>query len=219
MGGATRPAAAGGSGPARAGRASGSPVLARRPISSSAGGSGTCRCSAAAEISSTSARIASTGASARPTTTHRHRHHDQQQRQPDRQQPADRRHRLIDQLRSTGRPAPSAGPAGCRRRWPRPGTRRSRPSALRPGPRPRPTSRAQPSHRWAAFGVRAGRDHAPAPVQHLDQQLVGIVDGQRPGTGGAGARARGQHRGHVLGTQPGRRSHLPGQRGPAAPPP
>ena len=42
-------------------------VAASRPISSSAGGCGTRRCSCAAEISSTSRRIASTGASARPT--------------------------------------------------------------------------------------------------------------------------------------------------------
>ena len=42
-------------------------VAASRPISSSALGCGTRRCSCAAEISSTSRRIASTGASARPT--------------------------------------------------------------------------------------------------------------------------------------------------------
>src|SRR5512132_2525975 len=44
-------------------------VRARRPISSSAGGACTRRCRAAAEIASTSARIASTGARARPATT------------------------------------------------------------------------------------------------------------------------------------------------------
>ena len=42
-------------------------VAASRPISSSALGCGTRRCNCAAEISSTSRRIASTGASARPT--------------------------------------------------------------------------------------------------------------------------------------------------------
>ena len=42
-------------------------VAASRPISSSASGCGTRRCSCAAEISSTSRRIASTGARARPT--------------------------------------------------------------------------------------------------------------------------------------------------------
>src|SRR6266540_4318176 len=45
-------------------------VCARRAISSAPGGSGTRRCSSAAEISSTSPRIASTGANARPTTFH-----------------------------------------------------------------------------------------------------------------------------------------------------
>ncbi len=45
-------------------------VAASRPISSSALGCGTRRCSCAAEISSTSRRIASTGASARPTANH-----------------------------------------------------------------------------------------------------------------------------------------------------
>src|SRR5512133_3571441 len=44
-------------------------VRARRPISSSAGGACTRRCRAAAEIASPSARIASTGARARPATT------------------------------------------------------------------------------------------------------------------------------------------------------
>ena len=44
-------------------------VAANRPISSSASGCGTRRYSCAAEISSTSRRIASTGARARPTIT------------------------------------------------------------------------------------------------------------------------------------------------------
>ena len=141
-------------------------VLARRPISSSAGGSGTRRCSSLAEMASTSARIASTGASARPTThPGRSRHHRQQQRQPDRQQPGHGRGRLghglggpDDHHRALARRCVGASGHGQELAvLARPPRRRR--------PRPRPTGRAAAGPAVPAPGVGAGRDHLAALVR------------------------------------------------------
>ena len=168
-------------GPARAGPACGSWCRASRPISSSAGGSGTRRCRSAAEIASTSARIASTGASARPTTTQVGRRHDrQQQRQPDRQQPGDRRRSPRRRSSWTGPPAPVRPPTGVRARH-RP---RSVPSRRRPGRRRRPVGRRRraPSRASRAAGPaeRSGwRGDDPAVARRAT--WTSKSSGRRPG--------------------------------------
>ena len=153
-------------------------VRARRPISSSAGGSGTRRCRAAAEIASTSARIASTGARARPTTIQVvTATTTSSSGSPTASSPLTAADRLVDGL---------GGPDDHHRAPPQRGVgarghgqeravlaRRARPAGTS-------TSAESPGRSRATGGrpggVGAGRDHPAVFVQHLDQQLVVVVD-------------------------------------------
>ena len=146
-------------------------------------------------------RIASTGASARPTTIQVvAADHEQQQRQPDREQPGDRAR--SDSSTPSLRPADDHGARPgrrCRRRRPRPGTGRRRParstSARSSGRRVAPPAAGRP-----ALGL--ARDHRAVRVEHLDHELLVVVDGQRPRPAASAASTAATSVGRAAGPPP-----------------